>query len=98
MIPEVLSAARRDELAFGGCARSWQDEPAGRVRARGFPGRGDGIVEDEATGAAALILTHELGRALDVRQGAGSQIRTRPRPEGAIEVGGRVALVEVREL
>lgn len=79
-------------------AWAWQDEAAGRVRARAFPGRGDGIVEDEATGAAAIVLTHELGRALDIRQGIGSQILTRPLPEGSIEVGGRVALVEVRTL
>ncbi|WP_407553443.1 PhzF family phenazine biosynthesis protein [Streptomyces sp. Pv4-95] len=71
-------------------AWAWQDEAAGVVRARAFPRRGDGIVEDEATGAAALLLTHELGRALDVRQGVGSQILTRPYPDGTIEVGGRV--------
>ncbi|MFG2889387.1 PhzF family phenazine biosynthesis protein [Streptomyces sp. NPDC048248] len=71
-------------------AWAWQDEAAGVVRARAFPRRGDGIVEDEATGAAALLLTHELGRALDVRQGIGSQILTRPHPDGAIAVGGRV--------
>ena len=71
-------------------AWAWQDEAAGVVRARAFPRRGDGIVEDEATGAAALLLTHELGRALDVRQGIGSQILTRPHPDGTISVGGRV--------
>ncbi|MFD4632532.1 PhzF family phenazine biosynthesis protein [Streptomyces sp. NPDC058284] len=71
-------------------AWAWQDEAAGRVRARGFPGRGDGIDEDEATGAAALQLTHELGRALNITQGRGSQILTAPGPDGSIEVGGRV--------
>lgn len=79
-------------------AWAWQDEAAGRVRARAFPGRGDGVVEDEATGAAAIVLTGELGRPLDIRQGAGSQILTRPRPDGTIEVGGRVAPHEVRDL
>ncbi|SDK03161.1 PhzF family phenazine biosynthesis protein [Streptomyces indicus] len=73
-------------------AWAWQDEAAGRVRARAFPGRGDGIDEDEATGAAALRLTHHLGRALNITQGAGSQILTAPGPDGLIEVGGRVAL------
>ncbi|WP_189297989.1 PhzF family phenazine biosynthesis protein [Streptomyces albospinus] len=71
-------------------AWAWQDESAGVVRARAFPRRGDRIVEDEATGAAALLLTHQLGRPLDIRQGAGSQIRTRTYPDGTIEVGGRV--------
>ncbi|WP_327359343.1 PhzF family phenazine biosynthesis protein [Streptomyces sp. NBC_01304] len=73
-------------------AWAWQDEAAGRVRARGFPGRGDGIDEDEATGAAALLLTHELGRALNITQGMGSQILTAPGPDGLIEIGGRVVL------
>ena len=55
-------------------------------------------MEDEATGAAALVLTHELGRGLDIRQGTGSQLVTRPQPDGTIEVGGRVALDSVRPL
>lgn len=71
-------------------AWAWQDEPSGRVRARGFPGRGDGIDEDEATGAAALLLTARLGRPLVVTQGRGSQIMTAPLPGGLIEVAGRV--------
>ncbi|MFD5702393.1 PhzF family phenazine biosynthesis protein [Streptomyces lasiicapitis] len=71
-------------------AWAWEDEAAGRVRARGFPGRGDGIVEDEATGAAALALTHELGRALNITQGRGSQLLTAPGPDDLIELGGRV--------
>lgn len=74
-------------------AWAWQDEAAGRVRARAFPRRGDGVVEDEATGAAAMVLTHEQGRALDIRQGSGSQILTLPRPDGSIEVGGRARRV-----
>ncbi|GGZ10711.1 hypothetical protein GCM10010365_32500 [Streptomyces poonensis] len=88
-------------------AWAWEDEAAGRVRARAFPGRIDergdsrsggagactgGIDEDEATGAAALLLTARLGRALNIRQGAGSQILTAPQPGGWVEVGGRVVL------
>ncbi|MBQ0849510.1 PhzF family phenazine biosynthesis protein [Streptomyces sp. NPDC057621] len=73
-------------------AWAWEDEAAGRVRARGFPGRGDGIDEDEATGAAALQLTAQLGRALNIVQGTGSQLLTAPQPEGWIELGGRVFL------
>ncbi len=71
-------------------AWAWQDEAAGRVRARAFPRRDDGIAEDEATGAAALLLTAELGRALNITQGRGSQLLTAPAPDGTIELGGRV--------
>lgn len=79
-------------------AWAWADEAAGEVRARAFPRRGDAIVEDEATGAAAIVLTGELRRALAISQGVGSQILTRPQPDGSIEVGGRVAPVETRRL
>ncbi|WP_225725506.1 MULTISPECIES: PhzF family phenazine biosynthesis protein [unclassified Nocardia] len=71
-------------------AWAWQNEHAGQIRARGFPGRGDGIDEDEATGAAAILLTAALNRPLTIRQGHGSQIMTRPRPDGWVEIGGRV--------
>ncbi|WP_163569757.1 PhzF family phenazine biosynthesis protein [Fodinicola feengrottensis] len=72
-------------------AWAWRDEAAGTVRTRAFPRRGDGIVEDEATGAAAVVLTHHLGRALDVWQGVGSQILTQAQPDGWVAVGGRVS-------
>ncbi|MFB7149016.1 PhzF family phenazine biosynthesis protein [Streptomyces virginiae] len=72
-------------------AWAWEDEAAGRVRARGFPRRPDGVIaEDEATGSAAILLTAELDRALNITQGAGSQILTAPGADGTIEVGGRV--------
>ncbi|MFC9625266.1 PhzF family phenazine biosynthesis protein [Streptomyces sp. NPDC056930] len=71
---------------------AWEDEAAGRVRARAFPRRDDSIVEDEATGAAALLLSDRLGRALNIAQGRGSQILTAPAPDGTVEIGGRVAL------
>ncbi|WP_328729467.1 PhzF family phenazine biosynthesis protein [Streptomyces griseoaurantiacus] len=73
-------------------AWAWEDEAAGRVRARAFPGRNDHVEEDEATGAAALLLTARLGRALNITQGRGSQLLTAPQPEGWVEVGGRVVL------
>ncbi|MFE1911105.1 PhzF family phenazine biosynthesis protein [Streptomyces anandii] len=96
-----------DEVRGRVYAWAWEDEPAGRIRARAFPGRIDerggsrsggagartgGIDEDEATGAAALLLTDRLGRALNITQGAGSQILTAPQPGGWVEVGGRVRL------
>ncbi|PYC73299.1 phenazine biosynthesis protein PhzC/PhzF [Streptomyces tateyamensis] len=71
-------------------AWAWQDEAAGRIRARGFPGRGDGIEEDEATGAAALLLAAQLGRAVTITQGRGSQLLAAPGPDGTTEIGGRV--------
>ncbi|MGW5395630.1 PhzF family phenazine biosynthesis protein [Streptomyces sp. NPDC003952] len=72
-------------------AWAWEDEAAGRIRARGFLRRPDGaITEDEATGSAAIVLTAELNRALNITQGAGSQILTAPGPDGTVEVGGRV--------
>ncbi|MFI9201070.1 PhzF family phenazine biosynthesis protein [Streptomyces sp. NPDC053048] len=70
---------------------AWEDEAEGRVRARGFPRRGDGIVEDEATGAAALELTAQLGRSLVVRQGTGSRILTRCHDDGTVDLGGSVS-------
>lgn len=72
-------------------AWAWEDEAAGRIRARGFPRRPGGvIVEDEATGSAAILLTAELNRALNITQGRGSQILTAPAPDGTVEIGGRV--------
>ncbi|MFF4078251.1 PhzF family phenazine biosynthesis protein [Streptomyces sp. NPDC001777] len=93
-------------------AWAWEDEAAGRVRARAFPRRIDergagrsggagactgGIVEDEATGAAALLLSARLGRALNIIQGRGSQLLTAPAPDGTVEIGGRVALAGAAE-
>lgn len=39
-----------------------------------------------------MLLSAELGRALNITQGRGSQILTAPAPDGAMEVGGRVLL------
>src|SRR5262245_31117342 len=49
---------------------AWIDEGGGVIRARVFAGR-YGIVEDEATGSAAVALAGQLGRGLDIRQGIG---------------------------
>ncbi|MFJ2766331.1 PhzF family phenazine biosynthesis protein [Streptomyces sp. NPDC087300] len=79
-------------------AWAWEDEASGTLRARGFPRRGDAIAEDEATGSAAMLLTAELGRAVHVRQGAGSEIVARVRDGGWTEVGGRVVPAGSRPL
>jgi predicted PhzF superfamily epimerase YddE/YHI9 len=70
---------------------AWLDEPAGRIRERVFA-PGAGIAEDEATGAAAVLLGAQLARPLDIRQGHGSRITARPLANGMVEIGGRVEL------
>ena len=82
-----------DGLGFVDCW-AWEDEAAGRVRARVFA-PAFGIAEDEATGAAAVRLVSRLGRPVTIRQGAGSLLRARPGPDGTAEVGGEVALERV---
>jgi predicted PhzF superfamily epimerase YddE/YHI9 len=76
---------------------AWEDEAAGRVRARVFSGR-VGVPEDEACGAASLRLAELLGRPVAIRHGEGSLVRARPGPDGTVELGGLVALDEVREV
>jgi predicted PhzF superfamily epimerase YddE/YHI9 len=76
---------------------AWIDEEAGEIRERVF-GRAIDIVEDEATGSAAIRLTTILGRPLDIHQGVrGSRIVARPRDDGMVEIGGRVELDEARQ-
>ena len=70
---------------------AWIDEEARRVRARMFAPE-LGIREDEATGAAAVRLTAELGRDIEIVQGQGSLLHTHVRYLGQqVEVGGRVS-------
>lgn len=75
---------------------AWLDEASGVVRARSFVPEA-GIAEDEATGSAALALSARVGRAIEVRQGRGSELFARPLADGWAEVGGRVVLDEVRD-
>ena len=78
-------------------AWAWLDEAAGQLRSRYFP-TDLGIAEDEATGAAAVVMGDRLGRPLTIRQGIGSELLVRPDPEaGTVDVGGRCRLVAVRE-
>jgi len=78
-------------------AWAWLDETAGTLRARYFV-PAYGIGEDEATGAAAVMMGGLLRRPLEIHQGVGSVLYVRPGPDGTVEVGGRVAPVEIREL
>jgi predicted PhzF superfamily epimerase YddE/YHI9 len=75
---------------------AWDDETAGRLRSRYFA-TDVGILEDEATGAAAVVMGGRLRRPLTIRQGVGSEIIVRPQDDGTVEIGGRVELVERRE-
>ncbi|BDZ48061.1 hypothetical protein GCM10025867_03020 [Frondihabitans sucicola] len=68
-------------------AYAWVDEGRGALRSRMFAPE-MGIVEDEATGAAAVSITARLGRDLDITQGRGSRIFTRHLGDELIEVGG----------
>jgi predicted PhzF superfamily epimerase YddE/YHI9 len=91
---EALEGPPEDHDLVG--AWAWEDEEAGRVRARVFAPR-FGIREDEATGAHAVTLTALLGRGISIRQGEGSVILAEPQADGSVEIGGRTELVEVRE-
>jgi predicted PhzF superfamily epimerase YddE/YHI9 len=75
---------------------AWEDEAAGRLRSRYFA-TDIGIAEDEATGAAAVVMGDRLGRPVTIHQGVGSEIVVRPAKDGTVEIGGRVELVERRE-
>lgn len=69
---------------------TWTDEPRGALRSRMFA-PAMGIVEDEATGAAAVALTAKLRRGLVITQGGGSQLYTEWDSDGWVRLGGRVA-------
>jgi predicted PhzF superfamily epimerase YddE/YHI9 len=77
-------------------AWSWIDEAAGTIRARCFVPEA-GIAEDEATGSAGLALCGQLERPVTIHQGRGSVLVCKPTEGAQVEVGGAVALDEVRE-
>lgn len=90
----AIEGAPPDSEAF--YAWAWTDEEAGALRSRCFVEEA-GIAEDEATGAAAIVLGGMLGRAVTIVQGRGSVLRVRPLGDGRVEVGGGVRLDEVRD-
>ncbi len=91
---DALESAPIDDGSYYPWA--WIDEAAGTVRSRYFvPDLGIG--EDEATGAAAVVLGGRIGRPIEIHQGRGSILLTRPTSDGFVEVGGRCTLDEVRE-
>jgi predicted PhzF superfamily epimerase YddE/YHI9 len=90
---DALSGPPTGERSY--YAWAWEDAAAGRVRSRYFVPE-LGIGEDEATGAAAVVMGARLGRPITIRQGRGSILRARPGPDATVEVGGRCLLDEVR--
>ena len=78
-------------------AWAWIDEAAGSIRSRYFVAD-LGIGEDEATGAAAVMMGGLLGRPLEIHQGVGSVLHVRPGADGTVEVGGRVEAIGTREI
>jgi predicted PhzF superfamily epimerase YddE/YHI9 len=74
----------------------WAWMAPGVVRVRVFASR-LGVEEDEATGAYAVRLCAHLGRELEIHQGEGSLLHAKPNPDGGVEVGGRVELLEERD-
>jgi predicted PhzF superfamily epimerase YddE/YHI9 len=103
IVDQLGSAAEveaRPRQAMGEPGRyvwAWIDEAAGILRSRYFA-TDVGIIEDEATGAAAVVMGSRLGRPLTIRQGVGSEIVVRPQDDGTVEIGGRTELVETREV
>ena len=101
-VRELASAAEVEAAplqAMGDPGRyvwAWIDEAAGILRSRYFA-TDVGILEDEATGAAACLMGHLIGRPITIRQGVGSEILVRPQDDGTVEIGGRVELVDTRE-
>jgi predicted PhzF superfamily epimerase YddE/YHI9 len=68
---------------------AWTDKERGALRSRMFSGY-VGVIEDEATGSAAMRMTDYLSRDLTIVQGRGSLIQTGFNPEGWVRVTGRV--------
>jgi predicted PhzF superfamily epimerase YddE/YHI9 len=68
---------------------TWTDDTDGRLRSRMFAAE-LGVIEDEATGSAAVRLTDHLSRDLNITQGKGSRIFTTWSPDGWVRVAGRV--------
>ncbi|MEU2034989.1 PhzF family phenazine biosynthesis protein [Nocardia amamiensis] len=88
--PEELATLRADEFPGGPhYLWSWTDEHRGMLRSRMFAPT-MGIVEDEATGAAAVALTALLRKSLVIVQGKGSQLFTQWDSDGWVRLGGRV--------
>jgi predicted PhzF superfamily epimerase YddE/YHI9 len=92
-VEETTAPPEGEELA---CVWAWVDDAEGTVRSRCFSLE-DGVGEDEATGSAAICLASALERDIEILQGRGSRLDASYLGDGRAEVGGRVALDEVRD-
>ncbi len=72
---------------------AWTDREQGALRSRTFTPQ-LGIIEDEATGSAAVRMTDYLSRDLLITQGKGSEIRTWWDATGWVRIAGRVVEVD----
>jgi predicted PhzF superfamily epimerase YddE/YHI9 len=96
--PDAVEAADPSSYSSGQhYLWAWVDETAGRVRSRMFAPE-MGIVEDEATGAAAIGFTALQKRDLDITQGRGSRIYTRWDGGSWASIGGRVTSGPLRTI
>jgi predicted PhzF superfamily epimerase YddE/YHI9 len=97
-VDELLAADPGDyNEEFSHYLWTWTDKGAGEVRSRAFVPH-IGIVEDEATGAAAVRMTDYLSCDLVITQGRGSRIETQWSPDGWVQVAGSVADDGVRSV
>ena len=94
---DVLSADPTSYSAGHSFLWSWQDEPAGVIRARAFAPAMN-VPEDEATGSAVTQLTAQLARNLHIIQGAGSHLYTTYEPPTHATVGGYVITAPSRTI
>jgi len=91
-LPDQQTVDRADPADYPGGPHylwAWVDQATGRLRSRMFAAA-FGIIEDEATGAAAISFTDLQKRDLDITQGRGSRIYTRWEGDGWARLGGRV--------
>jgi predicted PhzF superfamily epimerase YddE/YHI9 len=96
--PGMVEAADPSNFAGGlHYLWAWVDQTGGRVRSRMFAPE-MGIVEDEASGAAAIALTVLQQRDLDITQGRGSRLYTKSDGDGWARLGGRVASDPMRTI
>lgn len=93
--PAAVRSLARSAQEVNVYAWAWIDESAGTIRARSFVPEA-GIAEDEATGSAAMALCARLDRPITIHQGHGSVLVCRPLAGGWVELGGRVALDDLR--
>lgn len=98
-LPDPAAVTAADPASYSGGQHylwAWIEESAGTIRSRMFA-PAMGIVEDEATGAAAIALTAQRRRDLNICQGRGSRLHTVWSGDW-VKVGGRVAAEAPRTL